>query len=301
MNLSSVDLNLLVVLDALLALRSTTLAGRRLGLSQPATSHALARLRDLLGDPLLVRSGKGLVPTPFAERLAPRLRDALEALGQTLDASDGFDPRQARRLFRVGMSDYEGSLIVPSLAAYLQREAPQLDLFIKTSSMNSIAALLEGELDLALMPVAHGKLPPQLRSESLVDERLVCLLRKDHPLAGKRMTLDRFCALGHVLVAPVGSDRRGPVDDALAERGRSRRVAVTVPHASMAPLVVAQTDYVVTLAARFAQRAASELGLRRVEPPVVVPNLRIGMVWHARHDADRAHQFLREAITSVTR
>jgi DNA-binding transcriptional LysR family regulator len=292
-NLTAIDLNLLVALDVLLATRSTTLAGKQLSLSQPATSHALARLRELLGDPLLVRSGKLLLPTPFAERLKPRLRAALAALSDALQEPAGFEPSQARRVFRIGTSDYVASVLVPPLARELARTAPNIDLFVKTIPLPEVEPLGSGELDLVLSPSSVGGDHPSLRSAALI--------RAGHPLAGKRMTLDRFCACSHVLVAPVGSSARGTVDDALARLGRSRRVAVAVPHALMAPLVVVGSDYLLTTAGGIARRVAPELGLRTFEPPVELTGFEIAMHWHVRNQADPAHVFLRESLLEVAR
>jgi DNA-binding transcriptional LysR family regulator len=300
-NLRSVDLNLLVTLDALLSTRSATLAGKRLALSQPATSHALARLRELFGDRLLVRSGKALVPTPFAEQLAPRLRSVLELLGAVLHESSGFEPRTARRVFRIGTGDAEASVIAPSLTRYLAREAPYVDLFFKLVPTLDAEALGSGGLDLALGPPFLAAASAQLRSAELYRERFVCLIRKQHPLAQKRMTLDRFCACSHVLFAPRGSSARGMVDDALAELGRTRRVAVAVPHALTAPLLVAETDYVLTLPEGVARRLASVLGLRIIASPVELAGFSVAMHWHVRNDADPAHQFLRAALLQAAR
>ncbi len=297
-NLSAVDLNLLVVLDALLATRSTTQAGRRLGLSQPATSHALARLREHFGDPLLVRAGRALVPTPLGESLAPRVARALEAVGSAFRMPAAFDPKRSERTFHIGASDYAASALVPPLARELSRSAPRADLFVKPGQEFSL--LEAGEIDLLLRPPANVAIA-WLRSEELFRERFVCVLRRDHPLARRKLTLDAYCELGHVLVAPSGGSRRGAVDDALEARGKKRRVAVAVPHFLVAPLVATKTDYIVTLAERVARSLRPDLRLTIVEPPLELPGFEIVMHWHVRHEADAAHMFLREAVRRSAR
>lgn len=297
-NLSAVDLNLLVILDALLATRSTTEAGRRLALSQPATSHALARLREHFGDPLLVRAGRALVPTPLGEWLAPRVARALEVVGAAFQMPAAFDPKRSERTFHMGASDYAASALVPPLARELSRSAPNADLFVKPGQ--EVPLLETGEIELLLRPPVNVS-SAWLRSEALFRERFVCVLRRDHPLARRKLTLDAYCELGHVLIAPSGGSRRGAVDDALEARGMKRRVAVAVPHFLVAPLIVKKTDYVVTLAERVARSLRPDLGLTIVEPPLELPGFEIVMHWHVRHDADAGHVFFREAMRRSAR
>jgi DNA-binding transcriptional LysR family regulator len=299
-NLSAVDLNLLVVLDALLATRSTTLAAQRLSLSQPATSHALARLRELFGDPLLVRAGRTLTPTPLAESLAPRVTSALLAVRNTFEASSRFDAKTSQRTFTLGAGDYAVSVLVPRLARTLARAAPAADLFVKPAHEQEETALEHGEVELLLTPVGNVR-PGPVMSEELFRDRFVCVLRRGHPLARRGLTLDAFCELGHVLIAPRGLSRRGAVDDALDKLKRKRRVAVAVPHFLVAPLVVTHSDYVLTLAERVARTLRPELGLTIVEPPIELPGFEIAMHWHVRHDADPAHLFLREQLRKAAR
>lgn len=296
-NLSAIDLNLLVVLDALLATRSTTQAGKRLALSQPATSHALARLREHFRDPLLVRAGRSMVPTPVGEWLAPRVARALEAIGSAFELPSGFDPKHSERTFLVGAGDYAANALVPPLVRELARAAPSTDLFIKPAQQ---PALLEsGDVELLLRPPAPAD--AWLRTEELFRDRFVCVLRRGHPSARKKLSLDAYCELGHVLVAPSGMSRRGAVDEALEARGKRRRVAVAVPHFLVAPLIVAKSDYVLTLAERVARSLPPELGLTIVPPPLALPGFEIVMHWHVRHDTDPAHLFLREIVRRSAR
>ena len=298
-NLSAVDLNLLVVLEALLETRSTTLAARRLSLSQPATSHALARLRELFADPLLVRAGRTLVPTPFADALAPRVASALSAVRHTFEASSRFDARTSNRTFQLAAGDYAASVLVPRLAQALSRSAPGVDLFVKPTLEEEREALEAGAVDVLLTPMDLES--RTLRSEELFRDRFVCVLRRGHPLARRGLSLEAYCELGHVLIAPRGSSRRGAVDVALEQLGLRRRIAVTVPHFLVAPLVVMRSDYVLTLAERVARTLRPELDLTLLEPPVALPGFEIGMHWHVRQDQDPGHMFLREALRKAAR
>lgn len=299
-NLSALDLNLLVVLEALLDTRSTTLAARRLSLSQPAASHALSRLREVFGDPLLVRAGRRLVPTPFAESLAPRVSAALAAVRDTFEASSRFEPRRTQRTFAIGAGDYAASVLVPRLAQQLARSAPHSDLFVKPAHESESTALDRGGIEVLLSPLGSTS-GGALRSEELFRDRFVCVLRRGHPLARRGLSLAAYCELGHVLVAPSGTSRRGAVDDALEAVGRARRVAVAVPHFLVAPLVVSRSDYVLTLAERVARSLRPELGLTIVEPPLALPGFEIAMHWHVRHDADPGHVFLRDILRRTAR
>lgn len=301
MHLSAIDLNLLVVLDALLATRSTTAAAKRVALSQPATSHALSRLRELFDDPLLVREGRGLSPTPFARELAPRVRAALDAMSVAVARPSAFEPARSARLFTVGAGDYASSVVVPRLAAELARTAPHADLFVKPFGEATAEVLANDEVEVVLGPMPPPDGARFIHRERLFDERFVCVVRPGHPLARSRLTLDRFCAASHVLVAPRGVSREGAVDAELALLGRKRRVAVAVPSFFVAPEVLGQTDYVLTIASRVGLSLADRLGLVVLAAPIDIPGFTIGMHWHARSDHDAAHRFLRDAIRSAAR
>ena len=298
MNLAGIDLNLLVVFDALLAERNVTRAARRVGLSQPAMSHALRRLRAALGDPVLVRTTDGMAPTQRALELYGPVHTALEQVGQALGGGDGFDPATARRTFTVGTADYVEYVMLPVLNAWLAAEAPSVDLVIKPITSLPADELRAGALDLAIG--VFGEAPVGLDRRRLFDERLVCVVRRDHPRVGKRLTLKRFAELGHVLVAPMG--RPGSVvDPLLAEQGLRRRVVVTTPHFLVAPVVVARSDLVTTIAERVARTFAEQLPLKVLRPPLEMPNFTISMVWHNRNADDVAHRWIRSALAQIGR
>lgn len=301
MNLSAIDLNLLVALDALLETRSPTLAAKRIALSQPATSHALARLRELFGDALLVRSGRALVPTPFAESLRPLVRDAVGSIERALAGPERFDPRTSRRVFSIAAGDYVTSLVVPELSAHLAEKAPLVELFVKPMPGSAWTDLRDVSLDVVLAPYEETGSIPGIRHEPLFTDRFVGLVRRGHRFDRRtRIDLDEFCAADHVLVAPWGATRRGRVDDALGELGRARRIVVAVPHFLVAPSVVARTDYVVTIGTRLAEQAARIHDLRIIELPLVVPDFTVDIAWHSRQHDDPGHRFLRDALRTVT-
>jgi DNA-binding transcriptional LysR family regulator len=295
MNLSALDLNLLVVLRALLTERSVTRAARRVGLSQPATSHALARLREVLGDPLFVRSGRDLAPTPRAESLREPLEEALGKLERMLEAPRPFDPSTASRSFTIGASDYILFLLVPRLLERLARAAPKIDLSIRETGNRTVAESLSADGFDMLITVIGPTKRPGLRVERLFSDRFACLVRRDHPRVKKKLTLDLYAELPHAFVAPRGT-RGGAVDDALRARGRERRVALLLPNFLAAPHIVARSDLVVTLGERIAKTFAEQLPLRVLPPPVRLPGFEMSLIWHERMDADAGHAWLRRQI-----
>jgi DNA-binding transcriptional LysR family regulator len=294
MNLQGLDLNLLRLLDALLTERHLTRAAKRVGLSQPAMSHGLARLRAHLGDPLFVRARQGLEPTERAARIAGPLRDALAAIERAL-AGDDFDPATARRTFSLATADYGAFVLLPRLLERIARLAPGVDLWARTVADDPVAQLAAGEADAPPSP------SPRLRgggavihSRVLYEERFVCVVREGHPRVKKRLDLDTWAALPHAFVAPGGKPG-GVVDDVLAQHGKQRRVACAVPHFLLAPHVVASSDLVLTVGARVAEAFAKVLPLRIVEAPVALPGFRMSLAWHERQHHDPAQRWFRSA------
>lgn len=303
MHLPSLDLNLLVVLDALLTTRNVTAAGRRLGLSQSATSHALARLREHLGDPLLVRGPKGsMVPTPRAESLFPPLRAALVSLEDALRAESGFDPSRSTRRFMLATSDYVELTLLPPLLARLRASAPSITLQTSLLREESAPGLSTGEIDMALGPVsaALGSARTGFHRASLFDERFVCVIRRNHPAARKKLTLERYLGLDHVLVSPGGKPG-SIVDDVLARIGKERRVVVTVPHFLVVPHLLSATDLIVTLAERVARTFAPLFDLVIKPPPLDVPGFSVSLLWHERVHGDPAARWLRGLVADVAK
>jgi DNA-binding transcriptional LysR family regulator len=295
-HLSGVDLNLLVVLDALLTEGHVTRAARRVGLSQSAASHALGRLRSLLGDPLFVRSGRRLAPTPRAEALREPVRVALTAAAAALLGAPRFDPARAERTFRVVSGDLALLAVLPALVARVAREAPRVDLTFLAPGADPYGGLERADADLVIGPLLRGERGAGVRHQELFAEAFVCMMRRGHPLGTKRkLTLDAYCAASHALIAPGGTPG-GIVDDALARLGRSRRVAVRVPHFLVAPFVVGGGDLLLTLPERVATTLARNLDVVLLPPPLRVPGFTMAMFWHERTTDDPAHGWLRSVV-----
>ncbi|HSR98516.1 MAG TPA: LysR family transcriptional regulator [Kofleriaceae bacterium] len=296
--LAAMDLNLVVALDVLLAERHVTRAAQRLGITQSAASHALGRLRELLGDPLLVRGpGGAMVPSTLALRIAPQLRKVLEDLAGVL-RGETFDPATARRTFRLGGSDYVELVLLPRLAARLARLAPGVDLWVHNFDDWGDAELATGKLDCVLAPPRRNARPSGMFEKILLHESFTCVMRAGHPLAGARLTLARYCEAPHLMVAPRGTPG-SIVDDALAAAGRTRRVALAVPHFLVVPYVIAATDLVATLANRIAALFATTLDLVMVPPPIAIARFAIAVAWHERNHHDAAQRWFRDQIAAV--
>jgi DNA-binding transcriptional LysR family regulator len=292
MRLAGIDLNLLTSLDALLESQSVTRAARRLGVTQPAVSHALRRLRDLLGDELLVRTPKGMRPTPRAIELRPAVRAAIDAAEVVLQAAPGFDPATAERAFVVAMADQASFLLMPPLFERLSREAPGIRLELRPGPIDALG----DEVDL-LIGVFRDR-PAGIRDEPLFHEEFACVIRKGSAAARGPFDLKRYLALPHLLVAPRG--RPGsPLDDALARAGQRRRVVLTVPHFLVAPHVIASSDLVWTAPTGLARAFAELLPLAIREPPFHTPGFDVVMRWHVRLDRDAGLAWLRRMLREV--
>jgi DNA-binding transcriptional LysR family regulator len=294
--LRAIDLNLLVVLAALLSERHVTRAARRLGLSQSATSHALARLREVYGDPLLVRRGRRLDPTPRAVALLPQLERGLGDLAGTIRSEPAFDPRTARRSFVIGMADYGQAILVEPLLKTLRREAPGVDLSLKAFP-NVVDLIDSGAMDLAIGPPTD--LPRGFSSRKLFTDGFMCVVRRGHPQVRRSsITLSEYLALSHLLVAPSGSPG-SVVDNELGRRGHSRRISLTVTSFLAAPIVVAGSDLISTGPVRLLKNMLRPYGLRGLSTPFALKGFEIHMFWHGRRDHDPAHLWLREMIAGV--
>lgn len=291
-NLRALDLNLLHPLDLLLEHRSVTAAARAANMSQPAMSRALGRLRAVLRDPLLARGTDGLVPTPAALALHPALK---RILGEVRDlvARRPFAPADWRGAVSIAATDHQTILLLPRLMDRIGREAPGLDVTVLPLVARMLDELRDGRLHLTF-GIEEQSLPPGLRREPLYRDDFVTLLRAGHPAAAD-WTLARFTQLGHVLVTILGGGR-GALDEVLARRGLSRRVALRLPHFSAAMEVVARTDLVVTLPRTIALRHAAPLGLTMMDPPIRRAPFTTTTVWPEVLDADPGIIWLRAVI-----
>lgn len=300
MNLRSVDLNLLVILDALLAEQSVTRAALRIPLSQPATSLALKRLRVLLKDPLLVRSGAGMALTPRAEALREPLSALLLDISHAI-APERFDPATAHRHFRITATDHAEMVLLPALMPRLAQQAPHVQLVSLSVDALPLAHddVRKGLVDLTLGYVPQ---PPEgFHRKVILRERFVCIARRGHPAFKRGMTLEAFLSVRHVLVSPKGGGTQGQVDAALAKSRRARQVALSVSRFSVVPGLVASTDLVATLPANMLQRAEWRRIVDVHELPLPVPGFELMMVWHPRHHASAAHRWLRQLVADVAR
>ncbi|MBM0402665.1 MULTISPECIES: LysR family transcriptional regulator [unclassified Serratia (in: enterobacteria)] len=269
MNLANVDLNLLVVFEALYQTRNVTAAGRRLNRAQPSVSNALARLRTLLNDPLFVRSGGGMAPTPRAHQLMPQIRQVLEQIHLALAPPARFDPATAgQRRFTLAAGDYADILLLPAIISRLRQTAPGIDIRVSRLDRHNIYRQLDlGEVDIALGGHLSGTESHYVRT--LFEEHLVCIASRSHPqLADGRWDLARYLSLPHGLYAPADDgSARGLVDRRLAEIGGQRRVAVTFSHIVALPAVVADSDLIATLAASVARRFSDPQRVRFLPLP----------------------------------
>ncbi len=298
MNISSVDLNLLVAFDALISERNVTRAARRIGLSQPAMSNALSRLRALFDDELFVRSGRGMEPTARAQSLAIPVSEALRRIEETLAPALAFDPANLDREMRIAMTDNSMAVLLEALIGRFRQAAPKLDLHIKNARPSGMTPMLDdGEIDMAIG--VAGELEARHRALPLYSDRIVGVAKRGR-FGPAGPSLEGFVAAEHVLVTPR-SGPEGAVDRELANMGLSRRVFLTLPQFIMAPYAVAKADLVACLPARIALAKAQVLDLEIFDPPVEVPDFTVSLIWHGRDDAEPAHRWLRETVGEVVR
>ncbi|MFD5625054.1 LysR family transcriptional regulator [Streptomyces sp. NPDC127072] len=301
----ALDANLAVALNALLAEQSVTRAAARLRTSPAAMSRTLGRLRRVLQDPLLVRAGQTMVPTPRAEALREEAAAVVRGLGALLSPGAGVDPSDLRRTFTLQAADLVGAALAPGLLRLARQEAPGVSLRFRAEELEAGPALREGRIDLEVGSIDH--VDPETRVEELVTLRMAAAVRSGHPLAEGPLTPEGLAAADHVVVSRRGRFT-GPLDTALAERNLHRRVAVVLPSHLAAMTLAAHSDAVclIPTAPPGAARSpladsAAVLGLRLLDIPLPLPPLRIGMAWHPRHMADGGHRWLRDAVRRVLR
>jgi DNA-binding transcriptional LysR family regulator len=305
-SVADVDLNLLIALDALLAERSVAGAARRLGLSASATSRALARLRAATGDPLLVRAGRGLVPTPRAAELSGRVRDlAQEAQAVLRPAVASLDLAGLKRTFTIRSNEGFVEVFAAQLVAAVTAVAPNVRLHFAPKPDKEVRALREGLVDLEIGVL--GKSGPEVRLQTLFRDHFVCAVRENHPFLGRgKITAKRYAECGHVVASRRGHES-GPVDEALAALGLTRTIVVVVPSFRAALAVANESDLVALVTGSYfnaTQRHQANSGpavIRSFPLPVRTEAITVSQMWHPRFDADPAHRWLRGLVLATCR
>ena len=295
MNLNKVDLNLFVVFDAIYTEANLTRAGQIIGITQPAVSNALARLRESFNDPLFVRTAQGMVPTPMAQNIISPVRSALALLRVSVQESRTFNPLQANKTFRISMTDLTEAVVLPPLFQRLRKKAPSVvvESFL-SHRRETTSDLAAGRLDFAID--APLNTDPQVRHVKLMEDRYVCAMRPAHPLAGQpSVSLDEYLGLTHIHI----STRRnglGQVDLALGKMGLQRKITLRSQHYLMASNVLQHTDMVMTVPERFARRHA----LHFVALPLnELPSVETHLYWHESTEQDPANRWMRELLIEL--
>jgi DNA-binding transcriptional LysR family regulator len=294
MELHEIDLNLLVVFNHLLAERRVSKVAENLGLSQPAVSNSLAKLRRLFGDELFMRTPKGMEPTPFAEQLAEPVSHALAMIHGGLNQRTSFEPATAQRSFTIGMTDIGEIYFLPQLIERLHRDAPGVVL----STVRNAAVNLRDELESGKVDLAVGLLP-QLKAgfyqRRLFMQSYVCLLRRGHRLDKKRITLAEYAGAEHLVVVSAGTGH-GRVDELLQRSGVARTVRLTVPHYVSVGHILQHSDMVATVPEGLADRVLQPFGLAKVPHPAKLPQVAINAFWHAKYHRSPANRWLRTVM-----
>lgn len=298
MDIGDVDLGLLPVLDALLRLRSVSRAAEELDMSQPSVSYALARLRTQFRDPLFIRAARGMRPTPRAEALAQPLQEVLDRIKAEVLAPPSFDPAATQRTFSFNMADVGELVFLPALRAHLASAAPAANIrTVSTPPALLEEALRSGDVDLAVgyFPGLQGA---GIYQQRLFSHSFVCIVRGGHPRIGGQLTRRQFLEEGHAVVQQEGKSHE-LFEQALAELGLSRRVVLSVPHYLAIPLLIAESDLIVTVPYAVARSFARMADLKMLPPPVQVRRADLKQYWHARFHHDPANQWIRGATSSL--
>ena len=290
------DLNLLAALDVLLEEQSVTSAAERLHLSVPATSRTLSRVRQAFGDPILVRAGRGLVPTPYALAIKDEVHQVVASSRGLFQAGRPLDPGRLERRFTIRASDALITQFAPPLLERLAVSAPGVTLRFSAEGDEDLPPLRSGQVDFDLGVI--DDMGPEVRTMALYSDRMVGLAAPGHPLASGPVTLERLVSFPHVVVSRRGRDR-GPLDDVLAEAGLSRRVAVIVPTHAAAAFLVLSAGLTGIIAGFAARQLSSATDVRAYEIPASLPPLPISAGWHARYDADPEHRWLRSQLQDI--
>ncbi len=302
MNLAAIDLNLLVAFEALMAERSVTRAGHRIGLGQPAMSAALSRLRLIFRDELLVRvPGAPMRPTSKGLALYRPVSEVLAQVRQVFDTEAAFDPEQARAVFRIATGDHPASMVLPRFIEMLSRTAPGVDVRLLALDKRDAFDLVDrGEIDLVIG--SFRNIPKRVRRHRMYTDAYVCIARRNNPHLGREgtMTLDAYVSVPHVLVT-LAADDRGVVDEALSRLGLRRRVAVTVSDFHLVPRIVERTDMIGHLPHRIAAELVRGFDLVVSLPPLALPEWNVDVFWGGISDAEPGAMWFRSRLFEIGR
>ena len=297
MKLSDIDLNLFVVFDAIYTEGNLTRAGEIIGITQPAVSNSLSRLRNLFDDPLFVRTAEGMVPTPVSQNIIGSVRQALGLIRSSVQESDAFEPKASDKRFRVSMTDLSQSIVLPYLFGKITQDAPNVSIDcyqVRRRDMN--IELASGNLDLAVdIPLTPDQ---QIRQAPLFSHPQVCLVRADHSRVKDHLDLDTYLSPNHIHI----SSRRGglgQVDLALGKMGKRRKISLRTQHYLATPELVMRSDLALTVPRVFADFVVSRLPVKYLQLPFEVPNLETYLYWHESTDQDQSNRWMRELILSL--
>ncbi|HTV34428.1 MAG TPA: LysR family transcriptional regulator [Methylocella sp.] len=298
--LRNFDLNLLVAFDLLMQEQNVSRAADRMFVSQSAMSHILQRLRQQLDDPLLVKTPSGMMPTDRALALMDPVKAILRDVRRLISTREEFDPVKSVRRFVIAATDYMDLLVIPALVERIARYAQGIDIHVKQTETPFPERELEyNDLDVVLGFETILKPPAYMTVEELFDDRMACLVRRNHPASrSERLTLDEYVSMKHMLISRTGT-RTGLIDAWLAEKGLERRIALIVPHFLSAPFIVAKTDMLLSLPERIAEKFVGLAPLSILSVPFDLPAYDLVMVWHPLRETDPAHRWLRDEILAV--
>ena len=298
--LRSLDLNLLLVFDALLTERHVTRAAEKVFLSQSATSHALNRLREQLDDPILVRTERGMQPTPRAVEMLPQVRQALKLLERTLAPPEQFIPTESERTFVIASTDYFEAVVLPPLVAYLQREAPKIRIEIELITDRASEQALENhDIDLVVGLDSSQDVPSHLISESWVQEEQVCVVGANNPHVTDALSLDEYISMTHVVFSDLSGIATSNIDVWLESQGCSRQSISRNLNYTAAACIVAQTDAIITLPKQMALLFCSMLPVRLIGPPEGLPDVNMTLIYHPFFAKSPSIRWLKERVIEL--
>ncbi|MBE9042279.1 LysR family transcriptional regulator [Oscillatoriales cyanobacterium LEGE 11467] len=293
-----IDLNLLHIFEAVMIELNVTRAAQRLNMTQPAVSHALRRLRRITNDNLFLKVPSGVSPTPKALELWEPIRDGLGRIRGAI-APPAFDPASSTQTFTLAIADYTAALFLPKLLPILARTAPKINIRVVPNTNINAAKLLEhSEIDLAMGRFYRSTL--RLRVQEIMGDRYVCIMRKDHPLAGTRLTLEQYIKADHLLVTLTG-EATGFIDEQLREMDLNRRIALTVNQFTLVPELIAGSDLISAMPLRMVERSLLQTDLQITELPLEVAPAFLQMMWHERQQVDSAHEWFRTQLINIAR